>query len=194
MALRETRGEELILQTARMETPIGPIRLALRDGDLCALGFEERWAGHLRHLERRFGPIRTDEAPAGRMNAIESLERYFTGRVDAIDSLTVDVSGTPFQRRVWSALREVPAGRTISYSALARRIGRASAVRAVGAANAENPVAIVIPCHRVIRSDGSLCGYGGGIERKRWLLAHEGALPGTLPLAVRDSRRAAPRP
>ena len=107
----------------------------------------------------------------------DALTAYFAGELDAIDTLRVETAGTAFQRTVWSALREIPCGKTISYAALAQRIGRPSAVRAVGLANGANPISIVVPCHRVIGADGSLTGYGGGIERKRWLLAHEGSLP-----------------
>ena len=98
--------------------------------------------------------------------------------------LPVVTAGTPFQRAVWAALRQIPVGTTLSYGALAERIGRKAAVRAVGAANGANPVAVVVPCHRVIGADGSLSGYGGGLERKRWLLAHEGALPKRLAAAA----------
>jgi methylated-DNA-[protein]-cysteine S-methyltransferase len=91
----------------------------------------------------------------------------------ALDAIEVDTGGTPFQQRVWQELRRIPAGSTRSYSEVARAIGRPSAVRAVAAANGANPVSIVIPCHRVIGADGSLTGYGGGLHRKRWLLAHE---------------------
>jgi methylated-DNA-[protein]-cysteine S-methyltransferase len=92
----------------------------------------------------------------------------------------VDLGGTAFQQRVWAALREIPAGRTVSYGEIAAAVGSPTAVRAVGAANGRNPVPIVVPCHRVIRADGNLCGYGGGIERKRWLLEHEAALVPSL--------------
>jgi len=98
---------------------------------------------------------------------------YMAGHTAVLDSLEVETGGTPFQRTVWHALREIPAGATMSYGALAKRIGRPSAVRAVGLANGANPIGIVVPCHRVIGADGSLTGYGGGLERKRWLLAHE---------------------
>jgi methylated-DNA-[protein]-cysteine S-methyltransferase len=104
-----------------------------------------------------------------------SLEAYFAGNLSAIDALPVETGGTRFQRDVWAALRRIGAGQTISYGALAARLDRPKAVRAVGLANGANPVAIVVPCHRVIGADASLTGYGGGIERKRWLLEHEGA-------------------
>lgn len=114
-----------------------------------------------------------------------TLRTYFEGDLAVIDTLPVATGGTAFQREVWAALRQIPCGETLSYGALAQRIGRAAAVRAVGLANGANPVGIVVPCHRVIGSNGSLTGYGGGMERKRWLLAHErraGASP-ELPLA-----------
>ena len=102
-----------------------------------------------------------------------ALEAYFAGDLQAIAKLRTETRGTSLQRAVWSALRDIPAGTTRSYGQLAREIGTPTAVRAVGAANGANPISIVVPCHRVIGSDGSLTGYGGGLERKRWLLAHE---------------------
>ena len=101
------------------------------------------------------------------------LERYFAGEVGALDGIEVDAQGTPFQKRVWAALREIPVGETRSYADVARAIGAPAAVRAVATANARNPVAIIVPCHRVIGSDGQLRGYGGGLPRKAWLLEHE---------------------
>ena len=103
-----------------------------------------------------------------------AISDYFLGDLCAIDSIPVTTGGTSFQREVWAALRTIQAGTTLSYRALARQLGRPKSVRAVGLANAANPVAIVVPCHRVIGTDGSLTGYGGGISRKRWLLTHEG--------------------
>jgi methylated-DNA-[protein]-cysteine S-methyltransferase len=94
-----------------------------------------------------------------------------------VDDILVEPGGTAFQRGVWTALRRVPAGTTVTYAQLARTVGRPAASRAVGAANGRNPVSIVIPCHRMIGSDGSLVGYGGGLPRKHWLLRHEGAIP-----------------
>ena len=102
-----------------------------------------------------------------------ALASYFEGNLHAIDSMLTATAGTVFQRRVWTALREIPAGQTMSYADLARRIGQPTAVRAVGLANGANPVSIVVPCHRVIGADGALTGYGGGLDRKRWLLNHE---------------------
>jgi len=155
-----------------IETPIGALRLVVSENALCGVGFVDRWAGLQRALKRRFGEVRLlrERNPAG---ASARLEAYFAGELPALDGLPVQTSGTPFQQQVWAALRRIEVGRTASYSEIARVIGSPAAVRAVGAANGSNPISIVIPCHRVIRADGDLCGYGGGIERKRWLLQHE---------------------
>ena len=99
--------------------------------------------------------------------------RHFAGRVDAVDALHVATGGTAFQREVWTALRSIPCGETLAYGALAERIGKPAAVRAVGLANGQNPISVVVPCHRVIGAKGALTGYAGGLERKRWLLEHE---------------------
>jgi methylated-DNA-[protein]-cysteine S-methyltransferase len=121
-------------------------------------------------VELRFGPATTSNRIVG------AIEAYFHGELTAIDALPVKTGGTPFQRDVWRALRTIPCGTTISYAQLADRLGRRNAIRAVGSANARNPVGVVVPCHRVIGSDGSLTGYGGGMERKKWLLKHEAGL------------------
>jgi methylated-DNA-[protein]-cysteine S-methyltransferase len=105
----------------------------------------------------------------------ELLAAYFAGEIGALDKIEVRARGTSFQQRVWRALRDIPPGHTWSYGELAEYIGTPGASRAVGSANASNPVGIIVPCHRVVRSDGTIGGYGGGIERKRWLLRHEGA-------------------
>jgi methylated-DNA-[protein]-cysteine S-methyltransferase len=104
---------------------------------------------------------------------VQALGAYFEGQLDALDRLPVAAGGTPFQRLVWSALRTIPAGTTTSYGRLAASIGRPGASRAVGLANGANPIGIVVPCHRVIGAAGQLTGYGGGLDRKRWLLEHE---------------------
>jgi methylated-DNA-[protein]-cysteine S-methyltransferase len=176
-----------ILETARVPSPIGTIQVFVLEGALVALavGEDHHWAA--RALARRFGKyeLRETRDPAG---AVSALRRYFTGDLGAIDAVSVDPAGTPFQRRVWAALRKIPVGTTIAYSALAQMLGAPLAVRAVAAANGRNPIGIVIPCHRVIGADGSLVGYGGGLPRKRWLLGHEGALP----LGRRKSTRQLP--
>ena len=167
----------MTLEVAEFHSPIGTIMLAVRDGALAALVFAEGWPDRRARLVKRFGDVdlRGAADPAG---VSGRLAAYFAGDLGALDAIPVDPGGTPFQRRVWAALRTIPAGETVSYQTLARRIGAPTAVRAVGAANRTNPIGIVVPCHRVIGADGSLTGYGGGIERKRWLLTHERA--GTL--------------
>ncbi len=111
--------------------------------------------------------------------AAEALLAWLAGDLTALDRVPVDPPGTPFQRAVWAELRRIPAGTTLSYGDLAVRMGDPAATRAVARANAQNPVGLFIPCHRVIGTDGRLTGYAGGLHRKRWLLAHEGA-PGFL--------------
>ncbi len=115
----------------------------------------------------------TARSPDAVREAARALADYFAGDLDAIADLPTAANGTAFQLSVWAALRQIPVGETVSYGALAARIGRPKAVRAVGLANGANPIAIVVPCHRVIGADASLTGYGGGLHRKRWLLAHE---------------------
>ncbi|WHZ24881.1 MAG: Methylated-DNA--protein-cysteine methyltransferase [Nitrospira sp.] len=127
-----------------------------------------------RLLTRHYGKDRVTLTRASHLsNPASAIAAYFDGDLHAIDSLPTATEGTPFQKRVWHALRHIPVGHTLSYGELAKRIGRPAAVRAVGLANGANPIGIVVPCHRVIGADGSLTGYGGGLERKRWLLNHE---------------------
>jgi methylated-DNA-[protein]-cysteine S-methyltransferase len=160
----------------RIDTAIGEmILVADRDGNLRAIDWADYESRMLRLLRRHYGEkgfsLESAKNPGGLSDIIR---RYFAGEVSAIDTLPVQTAGTPFQREVWHALRDIPAGTTASYAQLAERIGRPSAVRAVGLANGSNPIGVVVPCHRVIGSNGSLTGYGGGMERKRWLLEHEG--------------------
>lgn len=166
----------------RIETPLGDLFIVADAGGTLRL---TTWADYESHLlpslEHQYGKNRFTIEPARQTGGpVEAIARYFTGDLGAIDALPVQATGTPFQQQVWRALREIPCGTTISYADLATRIGRPSAVRAVGLANGANPVGVVVPCHRVIGSDGSLTGYGGGIERKRWLLRHERALANGL--------------
>jgi methylated-DNA-[protein]-cysteine S-methyltransferase len=185
---------ELHLLVDRFPTPIGEMVIVVDESGRLRL---VEWTDH----EDRVGPVLRSQYGArgftltlapnpGGLSA--ALQDYFAGRLDAIDDLPTETVGTPFQRAVWQALRDIPCGTTESYGALARRIGRPAAVRAVGLANGANPIGVVVPCHRVIGSDGSLTGYGGGIERKRWLLAHEraGAAP-ELPLPRAAARASA---
>ena len=169
------RKEEEVFGKTKLATPAGAIVLVERAGALVALVFEDHWKGTSGELARRFGEL-TFKENLQTETATEALQRYFVGDLGALDAIEVDTGGTPFQQEVWRALRRIPAGSTWSYARLAREIGRPSATRAVAAANGANPVSIVIPCHRVIGSDGGLTGYGGGLPRKRWLLVHEGAL------------------
>ena len=159
----------------RLSTPIGDLLIvADREGNLRATFWTDHEEELRAVLERYYPSKRVELEPASDPHGVTSAIRaYFAGDLHAIDTLPVEMGGTAFQREVWRALRLIPCGTTISYAELARRIGRPAAVRAVGLANGANPVGVVVPCHRVIGSDGSLTGYGGGIERKRWLLDHE---------------------
>ena len=145
-----------------MGSPIGELTLT-GDGVAITGLYMERASGE---PVARAGWRRDDEALRG---AREQVEAYFAGELTAFDLLLAP-RGTPFQEKVWEALRAIPYGATASYRDIAGRVGNPTAVRAVGAANGRNPISIVIPCHRVIGADGSLTGYGGGMERKRWLL------------------------
>jgi methylated-DNA-[protein]-cysteine S-methyltransferase len=159
----------------RLQTPLGVMLLVTDDRErLRALDWEDHEARMRRLLRLHYGPSGCTLV-AGSSPVRASLGGYFAGDLRAIEGVRVETGGTPFQREVWAALRSIPAGDTLSYGALAVRIGRRAAVRAVGRANGANPVGIVVPCHRVIGADTSLTGYGGGLERKRWLLRHEGA-------------------
>jgi methylated-DNA-[protein]-cysteine S-methyltransferase len=143
---------------------------------LRALDWEEHEERMRIALARQYRPQQVELTRAPAPAAIRrALERYFAGKLQAIDEIAVRTGGTPFQRGVWRALRGIRAGTTQSYGALAVRLKCPLAVRAVGFANGSNPISIVIPCHRLIGANGSLTGYGGGLERKRWLLEHEGA-------------------
>ena len=159
----------------RIPSPIGTILLVSEGERLRALDFAD-YEHRMLTLLRRYwgGPMLAEgRAPMLMRNAITA---YFSGELGALDAIQVETGGTDFQRRVWTALRTIRPGETTSYGALAARIGVPKASRAVGAANGANPIALVLPCHRVIGADASLTGYGGGLERKAWLLQHEAAL------------------
>jgi methylated-DNA-[protein]-cysteine S-methyltransferase len=170
----------MIVETDELASPIGTVVLAVHKGHLCALGFREHWGRLERILRRRFADVEFPRR-GDHEGIIGPLRSYFRGDLAALDSIPLDLGGTAFQQAVWTRLRAIPAGQTISYRDLAVAIGVSAAVRAVGAANGSNPVSIVVPCHRVIGADGALTGYGGGIARKQWLLAHEGAWTGEVP-------------
>ena len=155
-------------------TPIGEIDVvADAEGRLRVLEFHDqpqRLARALR-LHHRGQAVEAGAAPAA---VRDGLAAYFGGELAALKTVPWTIGGTAFQHQVWNALVEIPLGEATTYARLADQIGRPSAVRAVGLANGANPIAVVVPCHRVVGTGGALTGYGGGIERKRWLLAHEG--------------------
>ncbi|WP_293679520.1 methylated-DNA--[protein]-cysteine S-methyltransferase [uncultured Phenylobacterium sp.] len=157
----------------RIVTPIGTALVVTDEaGVLRAFNWIDYEVAMSAWIARRY-PKALRREGAGPLR--DRFDAYFAGEVDAFVTVGWEGAGTAFQRQVWRALCAIPAGATLSYAALAQRIGRPTAVRAVGLANGSNPVALVVPCHRVIGSDGSLTGYGGGLHRKRWLLEHEGA-------------------
>ena len=161
--------------TTAVPTPSGDLRVAVAVDDrgderLVVLAFDDHFERVSARVRRRL----TGAWVEGDTATADAVRRYVAGDVDALDSIQVDAHGTPFQQRVWEALRTIPVGTTCSYGELAAKVGAPGAVRAVGTANGANPVWLAVPCHRVVRSDGSLGGYGGGVERKAWLLAHEG--------------------
>jgi methylated-DNA-[protein]-cysteine S-methyltransferase len=161
--------------TDRIKTPIGDLDLvADEDGRLRAVEWTDHANRMFHSLRLQYGKDGYELTPARDPGGVSSaLRAYFDGDLAAIDRLKVATGGTAFQKTVWKALRRIVCGETISYAMLAQRIGRPTAVRAVGNANGDNLISVVVPCHRVIGTNGSLTGYGGGIERKRWLLAHE---------------------
>ncbi len=166
----------MVFQVDQLDTPTGRMLIVCDDMQrLRAVDWEDHEQRLLCLLQRHYGPVALRTARPGQRvcNGCLALSAYFDGALDAIDDVDTTTNGTVFQRQVWAALRRIPAGATLSYSALAARIGRPAAVRAVGAANGANPIAIIVPCHRVIGADAALTGYGGGLARKRWLLAHE---------------------
>ena len=162
----------------RLATPIGElIVIADNEGRLRTIDWTDHEVRMKQLLDRYYGKGRYTLEPARDPGGLTTAMRaYFKGDIAVIDTLPVETPGTPFQKSVWRALRKIKRGKTISYAELARRIGKPTAVRAAGLANGQNPISIVVPCHRVIGSDGSLTGYGGGLPRKQWLLQHEGVL------------------
>ncbi|MGA3399207.1 MAG: methylated-DNA--[protein]-cysteine S-methyltransferase [Acetobacteraceae bacterium] len=159
-------------------TPTGTMLLLTDAGEHArALDWEDHAARVHQLLRLQYGAVRL-EPKAGVSRIRRAIEAYFAGVLAAVADLPVITAGTAFQREVWAALRAIPLGETTTYGRLANQLGRPQAMRAVGMANGSNPVSIIVPCHRVIGANASLTGYGGGLERKRWLLRHEGALPG----------------
>lgn len=168
----------------RLQTPIGTALLVTdADGALRALDWEdyEPRMRQLLRLQYAAPVLENTRAPA---DIRAALSAYFAGELASLGAIKWRVAGTAFQRKVWTALRAIPAGTTTSYGALAAQLDSPTAVRAVGHANGSNPISVVVPCHRVIGANGSLTGYGGGLQRKRWLLEHEGVV-------LKAARRAA---
>jgi methylated-DNA-[protein]-cysteine S-methyltransferase len=158
----------------RQRTPIGTALLVSdADGVLRALDWEDYEPRMKELLRRQYGAVVLKEARAP-AETRAALTGYFKGELDRLNAIQWHVAGTPFQRKVWTALPNIPPGTTMSYGELAAKLGMPRAVRAVGHANGANPLSVVVPCHRLIGADGALVKYGGGIERKRWLLKHEG--------------------
>ena len=176
------------LHSTIVQSPVGPLFLAASEKGVVALEFEARLPGlatirtnplDLRSQKRGARGVRLEESFQAMQPYVRELEEYFA-RMRHKFSFALDLRGTDFQVACWRALVEIPYGETRTYADIARAVGKPQAFRAVGMANNRNPVAIVVPCHRVIASDGTLCGYGGGLEVKRKLLELEGALSGTM--------------
>lgn len=178
------------LHSTTVNSPVGPLFLAASEKGLVALEFDARLPGQqtirpnprdLRKERKRTGSwsVTFEGSPSAMSPYARELEEYFSGQRRTF-SFPLDLRGTEFQRACWRALVAIPYGETRSYADIARVVGRPQGFRAVGMANNRNPIAIVVPCHRVIASDGTLCGYGGGLDIKRRLLELEGALSGTL--------------
>jgi O-6-methylguanine DNA methyltransferase len=155
-------------------TPIGEVVFVVEDGILVYVDFADNTARRDSILSRRYGDFRLAyDAKLPRFRS--RLAGYFAGDLAGINDLPVSPGGTQFQQRVWLSLREIPVGQTVSYGALAAKLGVPMGARAIGRTNGLNPIGIVLPCHRVLGANKALTGYAGGIERKRWLLRHEGA-------------------
>jgi methylated-DNA-[protein]-cysteine S-methyltransferase len=163
------------LRYDRVPSPIGLVLAVADEASLVSLDFEGYEPRMMALLAKRYGVFQLAESrdPLGVRGRIEA---YFAGDFAALDTLPVETGGTPFQRDVWQGLRRIPCGTVTSYGRLAAALGRPSASRAVGYANSLNPIAIVLPCHRVVGGNRGLTGYAGGLERKRWLLEHERAV------------------
>jgi methylated-DNA-[protein]-cysteine S-methyltransferase len=167
-----------VLRIDRMATPLGEALLVCDDsGRLRALDWAEKEARLVRQMRAAYAPL-VPMAGAAPSDVRRAFGAYFEGELHSLETIPWRAAGSAFQLAVWTALTTIPVGETLSYGELALRLGNPRAVRAVGLANGSNPISIVVPCHRVIGADGSLTGYGGGLERKRWLLQHEAAASG----------------
>jgi len=175
----------MILFRTTIETPVGPMLALATDQALFALEFSGN--GRLSRLDARlarwFPPHEFSDTANPLIDRVRNwLVDYFAGERSDAQTLPLDMRGAPFERRVWAALRAIPPGETTSYGSIARQIGSPAASRAVGMANGANPIAIIVPCHRVIGANGALTGYGGGLDRKTWLINHERRWRNALPL------------
>ena len=164
-----------VLLVDYIPSPIGMVVIVVDGDKLCSLDFADYNERMMKLLERRYAEVQLKQVadPLGISTRIAS---YFAGDFESLAAIPVHTGGTPFQQQVWSALRGIPVGETFAYSQLAARIGRPKAARAVGMTISLNPVAIVLPCHRVVGRNAALTGYAGGLDRKRWLLRHERAI------------------
>jgi methylated-DNA-[protein]-cysteine S-methyltransferase len=160
------------LEMDSFQSPLGQVILVARDSELVFADFEGNEKRMRRLLEARFGAYQIEKVLLPDFKS--KLEAYFLGDLEAVNHLHVSTGGTEFQAQVWQALRKIPSGQTISYGALAAKLDKPGASRAVGMINGLNPISIVLPCHRVIGANGTLTGYAGGLGRKKWLLEHEG--------------------
>lgn len=160
-------GDNIYIYYTQCSSPLGELLLLSDGSSLTGLYFENHRRGAARSAHWR-----REEAPFSQVQ--DELAAYFAGELREF-GVPVAPGGSGFQREIWNELRRIPAGKTLTYAELAAKVGRPKAIRAVGAANARNPISIIVPCHRVIGADASLTGYAGGLERKRWLLRHEGA-------------------
>lgn len=165
---------------SNLESPIGVLRLVASDAGLCRIAFGPSSDDLRRELERRFGSVRLVESEGRRAvldGSRRALDRYFSGSREDFRGIPLDPGGSDFQRQVWQELARIPSGETRSYAEIASEIRRPRAARAVGSANRVNPLPVIVPCHRVIGSDGALRGYAGRADRKEWLLRHEARRP-----------------
>ena len=162
---------ELLIDQINSE--IGQLLIVCDHKQLCALDYSDYEDRMTALLKNRYGEISLTAA-TNPLGVSDRIQAYLTGDYSSLDDIPVNPGGAPFQQKAWAALRTIPVGAILSYGELAVKIGQPTAYRAVGMANSRNPIAIVIPCHRVIGSNGSLTGYAGGLARKRWLLEHEG--------------------
>lgn len=180
MTTLQAKAPAIVLRVDQVESPIGRITLAASRQGVCGLTIGDGLEKFRASLARAFADRTSGAGVVFEEAALPALRRpleaYFAGDVAALEDVEVDLRGTDFQMRVWAALRTVKPGTTASYADIARRIGQPKAGRAVGMANNRNPVALIVPCHRVIGADGSMTGYGFGLDCKRWLLRHEHAL------------------